>query len=373
MRQRVERQAQLIQDLRSTVAQSGIEEYLSNHEVRSSSSVEEALVSLLPLMDDRERNETLAEFRKVRGPAESGVVRIDEAVLSLLRTSHAELANRVKTIALTNLQNRIQSQFYDRAGGILSLSRAYEFPARYEAVTPKSLSGESYCAVEAFNYGGSQTYRSMLYHLMRHLSNITGNETDSELYHLAEMAFSGKRVLELGSGPGFFLDTLRQLGARVVGVEKNEQHSQRAQSAGLDIRYGDARDVRSLMGANKYDIILSKDFLSLSVTGEHAECIMKGVFDVSAKGALHVHQVDYGKHSEEEYLSKISRLPDSEHIDPDNVLRTWSKLDDEEKDYLLRKNILNISLEDLAQIGFQPYTSYRIDLDGFLTVTSARV
>jgi SAM-dependent methyltransferase len=209
----------------------------------------------------------------------------------------------------------------------------------------------------------------VLYHLLRHATLVDGNESPSDIETLARNTFGGKRILELGSGPGFFLYTLRELGADVTGVDLNDTFKEQTSKAGLNMLHGDARKLGKLVGDQKYDFIFSKDFLTFSVTRKDAEPIMKGVYDALKTGGITLHQINYRKMPEEKYFETVDRFCAKNGQDPARFRTIWSEMVAEQKEIILRRNILNISLEHLEELGFKPFTQYRLDAHENLTIT----
>ncbi len=367
MNQRLARQIQRQDDLCSLVYEGkNVRDFLSQRNGRSPSSLEEDLVSHLPLFDEAEEQEIAQEASKTLG----GKTHItDPTDFALITRTNPELGKKIKAVGMKNYQHMMQAQFYDKARGIFALSKDYEFPARYESVTPVDFMGINAACLEQFDYGGSFGYRSMLYHLMRHLKNVIGEESQSEIEELARKTFSGKKVLELGSGPGFFLYALRELGADVTGVDTNEEFREQTEQARLNMLYGDAKDLARLVGDRRFDVAFSKDFLSFGVTRHDAEPIMRGVYTALRNGGLTAHQIEYRKTPEKKYLAMVEQFCKARGSDFERMKTIFSKLDDEQKEYMLRKNVLNISMEHLQDLGYNPFTSYRLDVDEFLTIT----
>ena len=367
MNQSLVRQIQRLDDLHSLVYEGkNVSDFLIQRNGRSQSSLEEDLVSHLPLFDETEEQEIAQKASEILG----GKTHItDPRDFELIMRTNPELGKKIKAVGIKNYQHMMQAQFYDKVRKIFDLSEGYEFPARYESVTPVDFMGINVACLEQFDYNGSFGYRSMLYHLMRHLNNITGEESQSEIEELAKRTFSGKKVLELGSGPGFFLYALRELGADVTGVDTNETFREQTEQARLNILYGNAKDLARLVVDRRFDVAFSRDFLSFGVTRHDAEPIMQGVYTALRNGGLTAHQIEYRKTSEEKYLAVMEQFCKAEGNDFERMRTTFSRLNDEQKEYLLRKNLLNISLEQLQDLGYKPFTSYRLDVDEFLTIT----
>jgi len=376
MRVTKEMQAYRIHDLfNATEEQKGktLKEFLLEKisERRTPSSVEEELVTRLPIFDneDNERiTQKAIESAQKAGIEIKGV--IDEEISAIITRGDPEFEKELRALGLVNFQKEMQLEFYQKAKPLLDLSRRYEFPARYEAITPAQILGVKAACIEQFTYGRSLSYASMFYHMMRHLANLNGSESPEEIEYLARKAVSGRRILELGCGPGFFLYVLKQLGAYVTGVDKNESFREQTAKAGLNVICGDAKNLQDLV-SGKQDIVISKDFLSLAVTRDDAGPIMEASFRAMKPGAIALHQIEYSKMPEEKYFAMIDEAG-KKGADAEKIKRNFSELPPEQRDMLLRKNIFNISPAHIEQIGYKLITGFKHDLQEFLTLTMVK-
>lgn len=64
---------------------------------------------------------------------------------------------------------------------------------------------------------------------------------------------NGKRVLEIGSSSGYFLEMLSSAGAEVIGVELNEEYSDHARSLGFTVR---SEPVEHILFAYEFDLVV---------------------------------------------------------------------------------------------------------------------
>jgi SAM-dependent methyltransferase len=364
------RQVERLYDLFDIVRPAAtIQEYTRERVNRSPSSLEEDLASRLPLYDKEEEAEIFGKASKILG----GVKSIKDARdFQRIENMDPALGKQVKALGLANFQHVLQDRFYGLAGDIMDLSKPYEFPASYESVTPFQLLGMDAVCHEHYDYHGTRGYASLLYHAVRHLDNVTGEETKEELEGTIRRAFEGKKVLELGSGPGFFLYTLRGLGAKVTGVDIREQYRDQINAAGLDILVGDCRDLMSSVGEAKFDIILSMNFLSLGVTRYDAKPIMESAFQALKKGGLGIHQISYQITPEHEYLKATRATAQGNGIKEETLLSNWKMMSAQQKEILLRKNVLNIGLDTIEGIGYKPITEINLDADEYLTLALTR-
>jgi SAM-dependent methyltransferase len=329
---------------------------------RSPSSIEEELVSRLPMFDAAEQKTICNKAIKILGHRD---VITDPRDFALVEKKDPELGRQLKSIGLKTHQDMLQVQFYNSAGGIFAMDKDYSFKAGYKHAAQGEMFGEQAVILEEYNYGSTVSYRSVLYQLLRHVDNLTGEESPSEIEKVARRAFSGKRVLELGCGPGFFLYTLRALGADVAGVDVSDKFREQTGQRQLNVSYGDARDLVGVVGEKRFDIVFSKDFLSFSVTQDDAEPVMKGVHSVLRPGGLTLHQIDYSRKDETAYFAMVEKIAPTAL---DRVKKKWLELEPEQKEMLLRPNVLNISLEHLERLGFRPLTRYRLDSEDWLTI-----
>jgi len=128
------------------------------------------------------------------------------------------------------------------------------------------------------------------------LKLVEGAEYSSpeELRAKAERALKGKRILEIGCGPGFALKVMQDLGAEPVGIEIRDMH--KGKVPGLDIRYGDAADLGELCNDDKFDIIYSNNFFATAVIDfKTASRIARETREVIKDDGVAMHFVDYEK------------------------------------------------------------------------------
>jgi|GEM_PF-4975857 len=365
-------QAQRMKDLfEATYRQLGASnplEFLMPRKGRPISSIEEELFTYLPLFDDQEIDEIQA--KAVALAKEKGAEVNTTEFWRALQEGDSELFEQTKIIGLAGVQyGLLQMEFYKKTLAMFQEAQKHFFEAKYTAMNPIDLGGIKAACLEQYTYSPAISYRSMLYHMTRHMTNLEGNETKNQTIGKVIKALEGKRVLELGCGPGFFLHMLHDLGAEVTGVEMNDAYKDRCN--GIKIVYGDAKSISSLVQGD-YDVVISKDFLSLPVTRDDAGPIMEEAFKVTRRGGLSLHQIEYSKMDEKDYFARISEAGDVQGIDVGRLRETWEHLDPIAKDMLLHKNIWNISLEHLADIGYKPLTQYKYCADKFLTIALAK-
>jgi SAM-dependent methyltransferase len=335
--------------------------FITERRGRTLSSIEEELVSRLPLFDEKEQQEMQDQAIAIVAP--SGISFPDSRAFDVVDARNPELGKKLRSLGLQNFQHLMQMDFYRAAARILEETKSREFKASYEKVTPLKFAGINAACLEVYNYGGAVSYRSMLYMLLRHLTNLSGGESELEIRAKARSAFSGKRVLELGSGPGFFLSLLQNFGAKVIGVDENRQLEEKVKQRDVPIVIGDAKDLKRLVGDERFDIVISKDFLSYAVTKEDAGPILQTAYDVTASRGLSVHQIDYSRSSEEAYFAHVAKAAANHQLNQEAIRKTFARLTEEQKDILLRKNIFNIGPGSLARIGYKILTFPRLDAE----------
>lgn len=343
------------------------EEFIGKRFRRSPSSIEEELVSRLPLFDQEEQNQILSEASKIISPMCLSFP--DMKAFEAVSKANPELGKKLRSIGLSNFQHLMQLDFYKSAARILEETKSEEFKAEYQKVTPINFNGINATCIEQYGYNGSTSYRSMFYMLLRHLTNVEGGESELEIRAKAKSAFSRRKILELGSGPGFFLRLLQNFGAEVKGVDINSSLEKEVRKRNLPVVFGDLKDLKKLVGDEKYDIIFSRDVISYAVTRDDSHPIMQSAFDVLRNGGLSIHQIDYKKASEEQYLGFVAKYAEKHKMDAEKVRKTFQMLPPEQKEIILRRNIFNISPQSLERIGYTPLTGFRLDAEDNLSLT----
>ena len=339
-------------------------DFLNQLQHRTPSSLEEELTSQLPLFDEQEEQELTTKAQDIAKKHKLSLP--DQRVFAAVKNEDEELYKQLVALGLRNTQYLIQHQFNEKVRHLFEKAKkAYYFPAEYKKifVTP----GEIKIAfIEQYAFS-LFPYRSILYHMLRHATNLTGQESKDELEWKIRKTFKDKKILELGPGPGFFMHMLKKFGADVYGIEPSEEYKKQAEQAGLNIQTGTAE---TLDMPEEFDIIYSKDVLSFAVTKNKAEPIMKAVHKNLKQGGLTVHSIEYYRQSEEEYFKLIEKSAGKETSE--RMKEHWKTTDEETKEIALHKNVLNISMEHLEELGFKPLTGYRLDPNQFLTISLSK-
>lgn len=126
--------------------------------------------------------------------------------------------------------------------------------------------------------------------------SLSGKGFDSPqiLKNAMEAAVSGKRILEIGSGPGFNLKILKDLGANVSGIEIRKEFVGKIQD--VDVRHGDASRLGEIFGKERFDIIYSTNvFCHDAVDLEKPDEIVGQMCEYTKEGGLQVHLITYTK------------------------------------------------------------------------------
>lgn len=360
-------QAQRVKDLfEATYEKLGVSnplDFLIPRRGRSISSIEEEMFTYLPMFEEHEIDEIQ---EKALALAERKGVKVNTPEFwEALAKNDKELFDNTRVIGLVGIQYKLlQDTFSVITHDLFKDAQKHFFEARYEAINAIELGPIKAACLEEYAYSPAISYRSMLYHMMRHMTNLDRLDTISGTISTIRQTLEGKRILELGCGPGFFLHMLNDLGAEVTGVEMNDSYKNKVD--GINIVYGDAKNLSSFVHGS-YDVVISKDFLSLAVTKDDAGPIMAEAFKVTREGGFSFHQIDYGKMDEKKYLEMISHAS-GQGLDEARIRQTWEHLPADTKEMLLYKNILNISLDHLADIGYKPLTQYKYCVDKFLTI-----
>lgn len=151
-----------------------------------------------------------------------------------------------------------------------------------------------YATQSAFGYAYSKAsfgYSHLLFQLHEHLGG-NGYSSPGDLKEAMQQLLAGRKVLELGCGPGFGVKVLQDLGAEVTGVELTDDHKGRI--PGLDIRYDSATDLDNLCEGEEFDIIYSTDFFArANIEVEDANRIVRPMYERTAPGGYGFHLMNY--------------------------------------------------------------------------------
>lgn len=189
-----------------------------------------------------------------------------------------------------------------------------------------------------------------LYKLHQHLS---GGEFDSpeSLMEIMQGLLKGKRVLEIGSGPGFNLNVLKKLGAEVSGVELRRELVGKLPE--IDVKVGDAANLDKMFGKELFDIIYSTDFFCKAVIDEQkATEIAYRMGSQTRAGGISIHQMSYEKMALPVFLFSMwlsNRQVGRDHKTMEDWFWNepkWSRND------MLYTNRSTLDLQDLLRGGF---------------------
>lgn len=198
----------------------------------------------------------------------------------------------------------------------------------------------------------SLDYQNTLFKLYQQLSG-KGYESPEQLRDLMKEALEGRRVLELGSGPGFNLKVLKDLGANVSGVEIRRDLAEGVPEA--DVRLGDAQDLDTIFDNEQFDVIYSRDLFCLDVVlnRQKSARVVQSTARHTKNGGLGLHQVTYEKM--QPLLYHFSRWVAARETgrDFETMQRDWDMLSDEEQEDLMHSNRCSLDPQDLLRIGFR--------------------
>ena len=197
----------------------------------------------------------------------------------------------------------------------------------------------------------SHKYVHSLFQLYQHLS---GEEYTSpeQLKEVLRKSLDGKRILELGCGPGFNLKVLQDLGAIVSGVEIRRDLIGGVPD--VDIRYGDAEHLDDIFPDDRFDLIYSEDFFCNAVMDqEKSGRIATQTYRHTTEGGAGIHQIIYEKMELPLYLLGLwisNRETGRDHQTIEN--RFWNMSEDE-RERALYTNRCSLDPQDLVGLGFK--------------------
>ena len=225
-----------------------------------------------------------------------------------------------------------------------SIKKAFEGEQYFESSCNKKLGSE-------YTYGpASDAYMPIFYKLYQILSNKPYRNAD-QLMRNMRSALKGKRILELGCGPGFALPILESFGAKPVGIEQVEEYRGRVE--GADIRYGDARLLPALIGSEMFDIIMSRDFLTSKILSKaDALCVMVACTNAAVRGGLGVHQMIYEELHPDAFDFYAWLASRNGGIDYEEYKRRTALLSEEELSHARRTNDPALSEGEFRMLGF---------------------
>lgn len=190
-----------------------------------------------------------------------------------------------------------------------------------------------------------------LYKLYQHLSN---KEYDSpeQLKKIMKELVEGKRILELGSGPGFNLNVLHNLGARVSGIEIRKDLI--GKISNVDVRCGDAEHLDDVFGDEQFDLIYSIDlFCTAVINQEKSGRIATQTYRHTKDGGTCVHQITYEKMELPFYLLGLWISNREAGINPEEMEEFFWNMPEDEKEKALYTNRCSLDLQDLVVRGFK--------------------
>ncbi len=201
-----------------------------------------------------------------------------------------------------------------------------------------------------------------LFQLYNHL-NGPNYETPEELREAMGALLKDKRFLELGCGPGFGLALFQELGANATGVEIRTDY--RDAVPGVDIRYGDAVNLKELYPDEEFDIIYSNDFFAdVCIDDLGARKVAYAMHDVTADCGIGFHTLSYKRMSPIMLAFRNFAISFMSDKDPEKSERFWDNLSDDEREELSWTNTCSLDPQFLIRAGFdiEKYGIENLDL-----------
>lgn len=282
-------------------------------------------------------------FKEIKKYVSSGVVPPNMA-LSMLAEATGQLKNRDEDL----------KRFVENSTGFITDDKFFEsgYPTR-------SATGYTYREP-------SHSDQIIFYHLYKHLSNQE-YESPEQLKDIMKNLVKGKKILELGCGPGFTLDLFQRLGAKTTGVELRTKYRGRL---GLDIRYGGAERLDQLVD-EKYDIIYSKDFFCTAVLEPRESIsVARRMAVATAEQGTGLHIAAYEKYHP--IIERYIRWLNSQQmgISEEQEARIYNRLTDDEKADASWVNTFSLDPQHLLREGLS-LEKYAIE-NGFLVCITKR-
>jgi SAM-dependent methyltransferase len=194
-------------------------------------------------------------------------------------------------------------------------------------------------------------------------------DSPEQLKAIMQEVLEGKRLLELGCGPGFGLDVFKRLGAKVTGIEI--RHGYDGRIPGLDIRYGNAVELDELCKDDQFDIAYSQDFFAdVCISENTAKKVVKALYNRTVDSGYGFHLITYERLHPmmTEFMLWLEGLQRVEN--PDTFQKWWDGLDANEKEEHGWTNKCSLDPQYLARVGFK-VTEYGIE-DGDLIIVTER-
>ncbi len=339
--------------------------WLEKRTDRTFSSIEEELLSQLPLINQDEETEINRKvFQLLKEKGITSKQEFNSEVINDLQNISPELANQIRALEITKSSRLLQLNFNNSTQNLWKLTQNYKFSAEFKQTIERNFGDQTAIAHDCYKYGFAKEYRSMFYHMLRHTTNLTGQESIEEIKELALTAFKGKRILELGSGPGFYLHLLSLFGASVTGIDsytklKDIYEIKNAKKYGVNLIFGDAINLESLlkdqMEKDKFDLVFSRNLLTYAVALNSIKPILIEAHKVMKPGAIAIHQTqnfkleDYYK-----FLGKVNNICEDTYT---------TELTKEQERLLIQQNNFNISNKNIENMGYEIIADLKLDAE----------
>jgi len=191
---------------------------------------------------------------------------------------------------------------------------------------------------------------NMLFKLHQNFSGKS-YETPKQLKSALQKLLEGKRVLELGCGPGHNLAVIKRLGARVSGVELRKECKDAVPD--VDVRHGDAECLDEIFGDERFDMIYSKDLFCTAVLQPgKSERIAASTYRHTADGGMGLHHINYTKIPLPMFLLHRWIANREAGVDPVKAEDDFWELDDKQRDDALWTNRCSIDPQYLVRQSF---------------------
>jgi len=188
-----------------------------------------------------------------------------------------------------------------------------------------------------------------LFKLHQHLKGKP-YESPEQLREVMKELVAGKRILEIGCGPGFNLQVLEQLGANVTGVEKRKEL---LKFPDLNVLVGDAQNLGELLGKEQFDLIYSRDLFSTAIMDENTSAaITEQTYNHTVTGGLGMHHLTYIKISEATFLLGTWIKTRGTKIDSNEIYDRFWNLSPAAREDALYTNRSTLHPQDLLRQGF---------------------
>lgn len=190
-----------------------------------------------------------------------------------------------------------------------------------------------------------------LYKLYQHLSGKKYSSPE-QLKEVMRGLLDGKRILELGCGPGFNLKVLQDLGARVSGIETRQNLIGGVPD--VDVRLGDAEHLDDVFGDEKFDIVYSREIFCTAVMDqEKSGRIARQTYGHTTDNGTAIHQITYEKMDLPFYLLGFWISNREAGRNHEALEEHFWDMPEEEREKAMYTNRCSLDPQDLVTPGFK--------------------